>query len=84
MTRRRRALLRDLANIAAQLADDEAKVLPTIAARVWVGQTSTAASTSAMTAVISARRGSRSCATAASPLQRRCCSSGGVWGAAPA
>ena len=38
MTRRRRALLRDLAGVARQLGDDELQVLLTIAIRAWVGQ----------------------------------------------
>ncbi len=38
MTPRRRALLRDLADVAGQLADDEIEVLLTIGARAWIGQ----------------------------------------------
>lgn len=38
MTARRRALLRDLTDVAGQLADDELHVLLTIAVRAWIGQ----------------------------------------------
>src|SRR5262249_23991325 len=39
MTQQRRGLLRDLADVARQLSDDELRVLVTIAARAWMGQT---------------------------------------------
>jgi hypothetical protein len=38
MTQQRRGLLRDLAEVAQRLSDDELHVLVTIAVRAWVGQ----------------------------------------------
>jgi len=38
MTRSRRALLGDLAAVAARLADDEVRVLLVVATRAWAGQ----------------------------------------------